>query len=88
MQKAKEERQNFLRREDHRHKTKIAARERILKNISAEQAQKQEMHKLKTLDAEYNLERERKKKQEFQDFWLKKEFFKNAFNQEASFTAS
>lgn len=58
----------------------MAARERILKNIKAEQAQKAELVKLRELDADYNLERERKKKQEFQDYWLKKEFFKNAFN--------
>ena len=32
------------------------------------------------MDTTANLERERKKKQEFQDFWLKKEFVKNAFN--------
>ena len=53
-----------------------------------EQDQKKEMNQLRQIDAQATLERERRKKQEFQDFWLKKEFVKNAFNQEASFTAS
>ena len=35
-QRAEEDRQDFLKKEDRRHKTKMAARERILKNISAE----------------------------------------------------
>ncbi len=69
-----------MKNEANRHKKKMAAREKILKNIKAEQAQKAELVKLRELDADYNLERERKKKQEFQDYWLKKEFFKNAFN--------
>ena len=46
------------------------------------------MNQLRQIDAQATLERERRKKQEFQDFWLKKEFVKNAFNQEASLTAS
>ena len=60
----------------------------ILRNISLEHEQKKEMRKLRNLDNSVNVERERKKKQEFQDFWLKKEFVKNAFNQEANLTAS
>ncbi len=40
----------------------MAAREKILKNIKAEQAQKAELVKLRVIDADYNLERERKKK--------------------------
>ena len=39
------------------------------------------------MDTITNQERERKRKQEFQDYLLKKEFVKNAFNQEASITA-
>ena len=46
------------------------------------------MRRLRVMDNMMNQERERKNKQESQDFWLKKEFVKNAFNQEASFTAS
>ena len=53
-----------------------------------EHEQKKEMRKLRCVDNSVNVERERKKKQEFQDFWLKKEFVKNAFNQEANLTAS
>ena len=45
-----------------------------------ENEQKKEIKKLRVLDNSTNMERERKKKQEFQDFWLKKEFVKNAFN--------
>ena len=84
LKKAKQERDDFLRREDRRHKTKILARETILQNISMEQQQKKEMTKLRKMDTIENIERERKQKQESQDFWLKKEFVKNAFNQEAS----
>jgi len=40
------------------------------------------------MDTIQNQERERRRKQEFQDFWLKKEFMKNAFNQEASQTVN
>ena len=43
------------------------------------------MHEMDTIQ---NQERERRRKQEFQDFWLKKEFMKNAFNQEASQTVN
>ena len=46
------------------------------------------MTKLRQMDTLMNLERERKRKQETQDFWLKKEFVRNAFNQEANMTAS
>ena len=38
------------------------------------------MTKLRQMDTLVNLERERKKKQETQDFLLKKEFVRNAFN--------
>ena len=88
LKKAKEDREDFIRREDKRHKKKIMARERILRNISIEQAQKQELRLLQVKDAENNLERQRMLKQEKQDFLLKKETIKNAFNQEASMTAS
>ena len=37
LKKAKYDREDFLRREDKRHKTKILARETILQNISMEQ---------------------------------------------------
>ena len=43
------------------------------------------MHEMDTIQ---NQERERRRKQEIQDFWLKKEFMKNAFNQEASQTVN
>ena len=66
--------------EKKRHNTKIEARERILREISVDHEQRKEMRKLRLMDTTSNLERERKKKQEFQDFWLKKEFVKNAFN--------
>ena len=66
--------------EKKRHNTKIEARERILRDISIDHEQRKEMRKLRLMDTTSNLERERKKKQEFQDFWLKKEFVKNAFN--------
>ena len=66
--------------EKKRHNTKIEARERILRDISVDHEQRKEMRKLRLMDTASNLERERKKKQEFQDFWLKKEFVKNAFN--------
>ena len=39
-----------------------------MRNISVEHAQKIEMRKLRVMDASSNLERERHKKQEFQDF--------------------
>ena len=66
--------------EKKRHNTKIEARERILRDISVDHEQRKEMRKLRLMDTTSNLERERKKKQEFPDFWLKKEFVKNAFN--------
>ena len=84
LKKVKEERDQFLRKEDQRHKQKLQARDRIMRNISVEHAQKIEMRKLRVMDASSNLERERYKKQEFQDFQLKRELIKNAFNQEAS----
>ena len=46
------------------------------------------MRKLRVMDNSINQDRERRRKQEFQDFCLKKEFVKNAFNQEACYTAS
>jgi len=46
------------------------------------------MRKLRVMDNEVNQDRERARKQEFQDYLLKKEFVKNAFNQEASILAS
>lgn len=58
----------------------MSAREAILHNIHLEHEQKKEMTKLRHMDSIVNLERERRKKQESQDFWLKKEFVKNAFN--------
>jgi hypothetical protein len=51
-----------------------------LSNISIDGMQKKERRQLRVADALFNLEMERKKKQESQDFWLKKEFVKNAFN--------
>jgi len=41
---------------------------------------KKEGRRLRVEDTITNLERERKKKQEAQDFLMKKEFVKNAFN--------
>ena len=64
LKKAKYDREDFLRREDKRHKTKILARETILQNISMEQQQKKEMTKLRKMDTIENIERERKRKQE------------------------
>ena len=46
------------------------------------------MRRLRVMDNEVNQDRERNKKQEFQDYLLKKEFVKNALNQEASLLAS
>ena len=65
LKKAKDERNDFLRKEDKRHKDKLEAREKILRNISVDHAQKIEMRKLRFMDASANLERERFKKQEF-----------------------
>ena len=78
----------FIKRESARHNQKVAARERIMHSISVEQTQRKEVRKLRVLDNLSNLERERKKTQEFKDFWLKKEFIKNAVNQEISSTAN
>ena len=64
LKKAKNDRDDFLKREDRRHRTKLEARERILKNISIENAQKKELRKLRVMDTTFNLERERKRKQE------------------------
>lgn len=64
LKKAKQDRDDFLRREDRRHKNKILARETILHNISMEQQQKKEMTKLRKMDTIENIERERKQKQE------------------------
>ena len=88
LQRTKAERDAFLRKEMKRHTDKVKAREVILGNISVENMQKREERKLRFMDQSYNFERERKKKQETQDFWLKKEFVRNAFNAQASLTAS
>lgn len=88
LKRKKDERKEFLRKEEDRHNKNVGKRDVILKNIAMEQDQKKEMNQLRQIDAQATLERERRKKQEFQDFWLKKEFVKNAFNQEASLTAS
>lgn len=65
LRRAQDERNQFIRREEHRHNAKLATRERILNNISVEQSCKKEIRKLRTMDAISNQERERKKKQEF-----------------------
>lgn len=78
--RTKESRDEFLLKEKRRHNTKIQARETILMNMQNEHEQKKEMTKLRQMDTLVNLERERKKKQETQDFLLKKEFVRNAFN--------
>ena len=62
LKKAKDERNDFLRKEDKRHKDKLEARDHILRNISVEHAQKIEMRKLRFMDANSNLERERFKR--------------------------
>jgi len=80
LDKKKEERDQFLKKEAQRHNSRIKAREKILESISIDEAQKRERRQLRVADAILNMERERKKKQETQDFWLKKEFVKNAFN--------
>lgn len=88
LRKASDARNDFLKSESRRHNSKIDARDRILHNISVDQAQRSELRKLRLADTASNIGRERKKKQEFQDFCLKKEFMKNAFNQEASQTVN
>lgn len=80
LDRKKEERDQFLKKEAQRHNSRIKAREVILSNISIDGMQKKERRQLRVADALFNLEMERKKKQESQDFWLKKEFVKNAFN--------
>ena len=47
-----------------------------------ENERKIELNKLKTCDARDNIERERMRKQEFQDYLLKKQFLHNAYLQE------
>ena len=64
LKKAKHDREDFLKREDRRHNSKILARETILQNIAIEQQQKKEMTKLRQMDTIENIERERKRKQE------------------------
>ena len=80
LSRAADQRSEFLKRENTRHKTKVQARERILFSISIDQEQKKEMRRLHINDTAENINRERNKKQQFQDFVLKKEFMKNAFN--------
>ena len=82
-----EDREQFLKSEAQRHNKRVKARDELLKSISMEHNQKTEMSRLRKIDNMQNVERERKKKQEAQDFYLKKQFLKNAFNQEASITA-
>lgn len=65
LRKEKDAYSNFLKKENKRHTTKVEARERILYNMTVEHAQKKEMRKLRLQDTTSNLERERKKKQEF-----------------------
>lgn len=88
LQRAADQRSQFLKREEKRHKTKVEARDNILLNMSVDHEQRREMRKLHLVDTSVNIDRERKKKQEFQDFLLKKEFMKNAFNQEANNAAA
>ena len=87
LKRVEENRQEFLKSEAQRHNTKIKAREQLLSSIHTENQQKKEMNRLRMIDSVSNVERERKRKQESQDFYLKKQFLKNAFNQEASVTA-
>lgn len=65
LKKAKNDRDDFLRSEARRHNSKLKAREQILNKIHIEHAQKAEMNHLRVMDAQSNLERERRKKQEF-----------------------
>ena len=50
-----------------------------------DQAKKKERSRLRSLDVAQNLERERRQKQEFQDYVLKQEFQKNAMTQENNY---
>ena len=72
LKKAEEERNNFLRSEARRHGSKLKARELILENLSLEHNQKKELNRLRIVDATQSLERERRRKQEAQDFIMKK----------------
>ena len=51
-----QEREDFLRREELRHKKKIEQRDQIFKDISLENEQKKEMRKLRVMDASFNQE--------------------------------
>ena len=51
-----QEREDFLRKEDKRHKLKIEQRDKIMKDISLENEQKKEMRKLRVMDASFNQE--------------------------------
>jgi len=65
LRKVAKDHKDFLKREDNRHTSKIEARERILLSMSVDLEQQKEMRMLRFMDVESNVERERKKKQEF-----------------------
>ena len=78
------ERLQFLRNEDKRHQSRVKTREAILNTLNSEHERKRELNKLRVVDARENQEMIRVKKQENQDFFLKKQFLNNSFMQEAS----
>ena len=62
----------------------MKTREAILNTLHSEHERKRELNKLRVEDARENQEMIRVKKQENQDFFLKKQFLNNSFMQEAS----
>ena len=56
LRKVSQEREDFLRKEEKRHKLKVEQRDKIIKDISLENEQKKEMRKLRVMDASFNQE--------------------------------
>ena len=71
-----------------RAKAKEQARDKFLTERDIELMKKVELNKLKTIDVEENLNFQRKKKQQMQDYWYKTEYLKCAFNVEADHQVS
>ena len=71
-----------MRREQKRHRDKEAARDEILHRKNIDHLKMMEENKLRTMDAQENLEFLRQRKQQQQDYLYKTEYMKHAFNTE------
>ena len=81
-QEVNKERREFLRREQKRAREAAEKCEQIMGRKELENLKRIEEHKLRALDVQDNLEFERHRKQQHQDYLLKTEYMRHAFNSE------